>query len=324
MTAERRRPRASRPSPPTRTRPRSCTTPREPPAAQGRRARARLGAVPVRDHTPRSRSAPRRRLLVHGRSGLGHGNLLRHHRPLGRGRDPGRVRGGFSAQRWYEFIARHRVTVFYTAPTAIRMLMKAPPPDAEQLPAFATCAAWASRSIRGRAVGRAGHGAALPRHLLADRDRRHHDLQRSGLPIKPGSMGKPVPGIAGRHPGSQTFQPITVPGARWADRLPAALAVHVPRLLQGREDLPEQVRGRLLPDRRSRQRGQRRLLLVRGPRRRRHQHRGPPGGAVRGRERACCAPGGGRIGGGEQARPDLRRGGQVVHRAAPGHAAATS
>jgi len=40
---------------------------------------------------------------------------------------------GFSAPRWYDFIARHRVTVFYTAPTAIRMLMKAPPPTAQQL-----------------------------------------------------------------------------------------------------------------------------------------------------------------------------------------------
>ena len=33
--------------------------------------------------------------------------------------------GGFSAKRWYEFIDQHQVTVWYTAPTAIRMLMKA-------------------------------------------------------------------------------------------------------------------------------------------------------------------------------------------------------
>ncbi|MDP7110679.1 MAG: acetate--CoA ligase, partial [Myxococcota bacterium] len=31
---------------------------------------------------------------------------------------------GFSVRHWYELIARHRVTVWYTAPTAIRMLMK--------------------------------------------------------------------------------------------------------------------------------------------------------------------------------------------------------
>jgi len=33
--------------------------------------------------------------------------------------------GGFSAKRWYKFIERWKVTVWYTAPTAIRMLMKA-------------------------------------------------------------------------------------------------------------------------------------------------------------------------------------------------------
>ena len=48
---------------------------------------------------------------------------------------------GFSAQRWYEFIARYHVTVFYTAPTAIRMLMKAPPPARSNSRACATCAA---------------------------------------------------------------------------------------------------------------------------------------------------------------------------------------
>ncbi|HWQ28994.1 MAG TPA: acetate--CoA ligase [Dehalococcoidia bacterium] len=33
--------------------------------------------------------------------------------------------GGFAASRWYQLIEKHRVTVWYTAPTAIRMLMKA-------------------------------------------------------------------------------------------------------------------------------------------------------------------------------------------------------
>ena len=34
------------------------------------------------------------------------------------------VDAGFSSDRWYETIEKHRVTVWYTAPTAIRMLMK--------------------------------------------------------------------------------------------------------------------------------------------------------------------------------------------------------
>ena len=38
--------------------------------------------------------------------------------------------GGFRASAWYEMIQKHKVTVWYTAPTAIRMLMKA----GEELP----------------------------------------------------------------------------------------------------------------------------------------------------------------------------------------------
>jgi acetyl-CoA synthetase len=121
---------------------------------------------------------------------------------------------GFSAQRWYEFIARHRVTVFYTAPTAIRMLMKAPPPTAEQLaslrhmcsvgePLNPAAVVWAERTM-----GRPFHdtywqtetGAIMIANV-------------PGLPIKPGSMGKPVPGITAAILDAQTFAPITTPGA---------------------------------------------------------------------------------------------------------------
>ncbi|HEY5284710.1 MAG TPA: AMP-binding protein [Polyangia bacterium] len=123
------------------------------------------------------------------------------------------LEAGFSAQRWYEFIARHHVTVFYTAPTAIRMLMKAPAPAPEQL-----------ASLRHMcSVGEPLNPAAV---LWAERvmGRPFHDTywqtetgaimitNMPGLPIKPGSMGKPVPGITAAILDAQTFQPITVPG----------------------------------------------------------------------------------------------------------------
>ena len=120
---------------------------------------------------------------------------------------------GFSAQRWYEFIARYHVTVFYTAPTAIRMLMKAPPPTPDQLvslrhmcsvgePLNPAAVLWAER-----VMGRPFHdtywqtetGAIMISNV-------------PGLPIKPGSMGKPVPSIAAAILDQQTFQPIAVPG----------------------------------------------------------------------------------------------------------------
>jgi acetyl-CoA synthetase len=120
---------------------------------------------------------------------------------------------GFSAQRWYEFIARHRVTVLYTAPTAIRMLMKAPPPTPEQTaslrhlcsvgePLNAAAVLWAERSL-----GRPFHdtywqtetGAIMIANV-------------PGLAIKPGSMGKPVPGIEAAVLDASTLRPITTPG----------------------------------------------------------------------------------------------------------------
>ena len=120
---------------------------------------------------------------------------------------------GFSAQRWYEFIARHRVTVFYTAPTAIRMLMKAPPPTPAQLaslrhmcsvgePLNPAAVVWAERIL-----GRPFHDTYWQTETGA--------IMISNVPgllIKPGSMGKPVPGIAAAILDAQTFQPITVPG----------------------------------------------------------------------------------------------------------------
>ena len=36
---------------------------------------------------------------------------------------------------------------------------------------------------------------SLPRQLVADRNRRHHDRQFRRQDIKPGSMGRPLPGV---------------------------------------------------------------------------------------------------------------------------------
>ena len=93
--------------------------------AQGRGARARGGRRPPR-HRPRGpRPARRRRLLVHGRPGLGHRHVVRHHRAAHLRRDVRRRRAEFDADRWYRILEEQRVTVWYTAPTALRMLMKA-------------------------------------------------------------------------------------------------------------------------------------------------------------------------------------------------------
>ncbi len=124
--------------------------------------------------------------------------------------------GGFSANKWYELIARHKVTVWYTAPTAIRLLMKAGDEivkkhDLSSLrytmsvgePLNPEAVVWGEKAI------------GLPFHdnwwqtetgsiMIAN-----YPVQ----PIKPGSMGRPMPGIdAGVIDDDGNIQPPNVEG----------------------------------------------------------------------------------------------------------------
>ena len=84
--------------------------------------------------------------------------------------------------------------------------------------------------------GERGLRPAVPRQLVADRDRRDHDRQ---LPrrwtIKPGSMGRPLPGIDAPASSSADRRrrrcgEIAEPDGRGRARAAARLAVDVPRL----------------------------------------------------------------------------------------------
>jgi acetyl-CoA synthetase len=104
----------------------------------------------------------------------------------------------FDADRWYSIIQKEKVTVWYTAPTAIRMLMKigaevAHKYDLRSLrflasvgePLNAEAVVWSNRTF-----GRPFHdnwwqtetGGIMIANLAA-------------LAVKPGAMGKPLPGI---------------------------------------------------------------------------------------------------------------------------------
>ena len=122
---------------------------------------------------------------------------------------------GFNAQGWYRFIERHRVTVWYSAPTAIRLLMR-----------------------EGTALARQFDLASLrhlcsvgeplnPEAVLWSREafgRPFHDTfwqTETGcivitnfpwMPIKPGSMGKPFPGISAALLDPRTFEPVNETG----------------------------------------------------------------------------------------------------------------
>lgn len=91
--------------------------------------------------------------------------------------------GEFDAERWYRILQSQQVTVWYTAPTAIRLLIKAGPELAARFefprlrfvasvgePLNAEAVWWGKR-VR----------AAHSRQLVADRDRWDHDREHTGL-----------------------------------------------------------------------------------------------------------------------------------------------
>jgi acetyl-CoA synthetase len=104
----------------------------------------------------------------------------------------------FDAHRWYATLADERVDVWYTAPTAIRMLMKA----GDDAPAFADLshlrfAASVGEPLSAEAVEWGARVLGQPFHdnwwqtetggiMVAN---------TAALPIRPGSMGQPVPGV---------------------------------------------------------------------------------------------------------------------------------
>ncbi len=106
--------------------------------------------------------------------------------------------GGFSAKRWYTFIEKWGVTVWYTAPTAIRMLMKAGDGLPEQFnldslrytcsvgePLNPEAVIW-GQNVLGRPFHDNWWQTETGSIMIAN-----YPVQD----IKPGSMGRPFPGI---------------------------------------------------------------------------------------------------------------------------------
>ena len=104
----------------------------------------------------------------------------------------------FDAERWYSILHQQKVTVWYTAPTAIRMLMRM---GRTRRKFDIKCAFHGERrrtvKSRSSGLGRGGVRQTIPRQLVADGDGRNHDRQLSSEDIKPGSMGRPLPGVDG-------------------------------------------------------------------------------------------------------------------------------
>ncbi|MBC8385018.1 MAG: acetate--CoA ligase [Candidatus Cloacimonetes bacterium] len=122
---------------------------------------------------------------------------------------------GFSATNWYEFIQKHKISMWYSAPTAIRSLRKAGNELIKQ---------YDLSSLRHLAsVGEPLNAEAV---IWSGKVFGHQFLDTywqtetgsmmltnfPGMKIKPGSMGKPFPGITATVIDPKTYEPITEAG----------------------------------------------------------------------------------------------------------------
>ena len=122
---------------------------------------------------------------------------------------------GFSARKWYSFIEKYKVTVWYSAPTAIRLLMKegldpVKRADLRSLrhlasvgePLNAEAVIWSEK-----AFGRPFHDSFWQTETGAIVISNY-----PGMRIKPGSMGRPFPGIVATVVNPKTHEPIASTG----------------------------------------------------------------------------------------------------------------
>jgi acetyl-CoA synthetase len=117
---------------------------------------------------------------------------------------------GFSAEAWYKFIAKHKVSVWYSAPTAIRSLMKAGEEvvkkhDLSSLrllasvgePLNSEAVIW-SEKVFGRAFLDTYFQTETGSIMITN---------FPGMKVKPGSMGRPFPGITATILDPKTYEP---------------------------------------------------------------------------------------------------------------------
>ncbi len=104
----------------------------------------------------------------------------------------------FDAERWYRILEEQRVAVWYTAPTAIRMLMKVGPELARRYDLSSLrFLASVGEPLNPEAVhwGRATLGLPFHDNWWQTETGGIMIANFASMPIKPGSMGRPVPGI---------------------------------------------------------------------------------------------------------------------------------
>ncbi len=122
---------------------------------------------------------------------------------------------GYSSDRWYATIAKHRITVWYTAPTAIRMLMKdgLDPVKRHDLTSLRHLAS-VGEPLNPEAVhwGREAFGLDFHDTFWQTETGSIMVTNLPGMPVKPGSMGRPFPALTGAIVDPITGERITETG----------------------------------------------------------------------------------------------------------------
>ena len=224
--------------------------------------------------------------------------------------------GEFDARRWYRTLAEHHVSVWYTAPTAIRMLMRAGPELAEEYDLSSVrFVASVGEPLNPEAVvwGREVLGLTIHDNWWQTETGGIMIANYAACDVYPGSMGQPMPGItAGVLQRGEEGQAQAGPDGHVVE-VPAGeigeLALRTGGRLcsaptSTRNSATTSVSSTVVSDRGPRQTRRERLLLVHRPRRRRDQDRRAPDRAVRGRKCADGGSAGGRSRRDRRARPD--------------------
>jgi acetyl-CoA synthetase len=122
---------------------------------------------------------------------------------------------GFSADSWYKFIEKHKITMWYSAPTAIRSLMKAGEEvikkyDLSSLRHLASV----GEPLNSEAVIWSEKVFGKPFHDTYWQTETGSMMicNYPGMKIKPGSMGKAFPGIEACVLDTETYEPLTESG----------------------------------------------------------------------------------------------------------------
>jgi acetyl-CoA synthetase len=122
---------------------------------------------------------------------------------------------GFNAEHWYAFIQKHKISVWYSAPTAIRLLMKEGIDLVRKFDLTSLrhlCSVGEPLNAEAVLWSKEAFGLMFHDTFWQTETGSIMITNYPGMPIKPGSMGKPFPGITGNVVDPKNFEPVNNPG----------------------------------------------------------------------------------------------------------------